>query len=103
MSASSGNRLPNAVKGGVGTTPTPANGGTSSRRRSSGGSNQGLFSGLVAQKRNSTDAAANARKASFNEQQPKPGFLGSMWHNFTKGNPNAAAGAASQTQAATAK
>lgn len=32
------------------------------------------------QKRNSTDVAATARKASFAEQTTKPGFLGGMWH-----------------------
>ncbi|MCJ1240617.1 hypothetical protein MMC14_008621 [Varicellaria rhodocarpa] len=48
------------------------------RRRSSASS--GKFSGLVNQKRNSTDASAAARKASFAEQKPAPGVLGNLWH-----------------------
>jgi len=61
-------------------------GGTagSERRRSSAGS--GKFSGLMNQKRNSIDTSAAARKASFAEQKPAPGFIGSMWNSFTKGS-----------------
>ncbi|KAL8857014.1 MAG: hypothetical protein Q9178_006419 [Gyalolechia marmorata] len=44
------------------------------------------FGGLMSQKRNSTDVAAAARKASWAEQSKPPGFFGSMWHSFTKGN-----------------
>ncbi|KAM3086634.1 hypothetical protein ACMFMG_000760 [Clarireedia jacksonii] len=75
-----------AVNGGSGTTPTPANnvGGSSPTARR--GSQEGtLFAGLMNQKRNSIDAATAARRQSFNEQAPKPGFLGQMWNNFTKG------------------
>ncbi|KAI4148560.1 MAG: hypothetical protein L6R39_002748 [Caloplaca ligustica] len=43
------------------------------------------YAGLMSQKRNSSDAAAAARKASFAEQNKTPGFLGGLWHNFTKG------------------
>lgn len=34
----------------------------------------------MAQKRNSSDAAASARKASFAEQSKTPGFLGGLWN-----------------------
>jgi len=77
-----------AVKGGSGTVPTPANNsnGPSSptRRGSQGGT---LFSGLLNQKRNSNDAAAQARRESFNEQKPAANFIGKMWNNFISGNP----------------
>jgi len=76
-----------AVNGGSGTQSTPANnvGGSSapSDRRDS---HSGLFSGLMNQKRNSTDAAAAARRESFHDQKPATGFVGNMWHNFTKGS-----------------
>jgi hypothetical protein len=36
-------------------------------------------------KRNTQDAGASQRKASFAEQQKPAGFLGTMWNNFTKG------------------
>ncbi|KAI9810579.1 MAG: hypothetical protein M1826_003501 [Phylliscum demangeonii] len=75
MSSSSNNRLPSAVSGGTGATSTPAN-----------KSSAGLFSGLMSQKRNSTDATAEQRRASFTDQRPPPGFLGQMWQNFTKGS-----------------
>ncbi|EPE29241.1 hypothetical protein GLAREA_00401 [Glarea lozoyensis ATCC 20868] len=75
-----------AVSGGSGTTPTAANnvgGDSGSPRR---GSQSGtLFSGLINQKRNSTDASAAARRASFAEQKPAAGVLGKMWNNFTTG------------------
>ncbi|MCJ1477962.1 hypothetical protein MMC13_006637 [Lambiella insularis] len=48
------------------------------RRRSSAGS--GKFSGLMSQKRSSIDASADARKASFADQKPAPGIIGSMWN-----------------------
>ncbi|KAL8843598.1 MAG: hypothetical protein Q9170_000102 [Blastenia crenularia] len=47
----------------------------SQRRRSS----SAQFSGLMGQKRNSTDVAAAARKASFAEQNKAPGFIGGLW------------------------
>ncbi|CZR50640.1 uncharacterized protein PAC_00514 [Phialocephala subalpina] len=72
-----------AVTGGSGTQSTPANNIGGERR---GSSSSGMFSGLMNQKRNSTDAAANARRQSFNEMQPTTGFVGKMWHNFTKGS-----------------
>ncbi|MDI1491168.1 MAG: hypothetical protein OHK93_002375 [Ramalina farinacea] len=56
----------------------------SDRRRSSGTSAQ-KFAGLHSQKRTSQDATAAARKQSFAEQAPKPGFFGGLWNNFTKG------------------
>lgn len=55
--------------------------GTAERRRSS----VSKFAGLNSQKRNSQDATAAARKASFAEQNKAPGFLGGMWHSWTKG------------------
>ncbi|KAI9848748.1 MAG: hypothetical protein M1837_006835 [Sclerophora amabilis] len=91
--SSSNNRLPAATKGGTGTVSTPANSNSSSAppHRRSSASGQGLFSGLMNQKRNSLDATATARKASFTEQQPKPGFLGSIWNNYTKGGASSSA------------
>ncbi|KAL9135905.1 MAG: hypothetical protein Q9175_002878 [Cornicularia normoerica] len=56
-------------------------GRTAERRRSS----MTKFAGLNSQKRNSQDASAAARKASFAEQNKAPGFLGGMWQNWTKG------------------
>ncbi|KAI9818121.1 MAG: hypothetical protein M1827_000746 [Pycnora praestabilis] len=56
----------------------------SGRRRSSG-SGAAKFSGLMNQKRNSSDVSATARKASFAEQKPASGFVGQIWNNFTKG------------------
>ncbi|KAI9670385.1 MAG: hypothetical protein M1817_004428 [Caeruleum heppii] len=87
MSSSSGNRLPSATVGGASAKSTPASADNTwggARRRSSA-SNQGLFSGLMNQKRNSADASAAARKASFDEQKTAPGFVGQMWNNFVKG------------------
>ena len=52
------------------------------RLQSSGGSDAGRFSGLIDLKRNSQDASAAARKASFHEQRPQPGFLGQIWHKY---------------------
>jgi hypothetical protein len=95
-----------AVKGGTGTQSTPANNVGETRRvcslspilflnsvlqteavtngSSTQGSNSGggLFSGLMNQKRNSTDAAAAARRQSFHDQKPQAGFLGQMWHKY---------------------
>jgi hypothetical protein len=45
-----------------------------------------LFSGLINQKRNSGDAAAQARRESFNEQKPQAGFLGKMWNKYVYSN-----------------
>jgi hypothetical protein len=45
-----------------------------------------LFSGLINQKRNSGDAAAQARRESFNEQKPQAGFLGKMWNKYIYSN-----------------
>ena len=39
-----------------------------------------LFSGLMNQKRYSQDAAAQARRQSFNEMKPTTGFIGKMWN-----------------------
>ncbi|TVY88922.1 hypothetical protein LAWI1_G005058, partial [Lachnellula willkommii] len=46
----------------------------------SSGTQNTLFSGLVNQKRNSTDAAAQARKESFSDQKPATGIIGKMWN-----------------------
>jgi hypothetical protein len=44
-------------------------------------SSQGVaFAGLVNQKRNSIDAAAAARRASFHDSKPQAGFMGQMWN-----------------------
>ncbi|KAL9606720.1 MAG: hypothetical protein Q9179_000160 [Wetmoreana sp. 5 TL-2023] len=48
----------------------------SQRRRSS---SETKFNGLMTQKRNSTDATAAARKASFAEQAKAPGMFGGLW------------------------
>ncbi|KAI4171296.1 MAG: hypothetical protein LQ343_004373 [Gyalolechia ehrenbergii] len=51
----------------------------SQRRRSSSAAQ---FSGLMSQKRNSGDAAAAARKASFADQNKAPGFIGGLWQKL---------------------
>ena len=52
-------------------------------QQGSAGSNSGtLFSGLMNQKRNSGDAAAQARRQSFNEQKPASGIIGNMWNKY---------------------
>lgn len=53
-----------------------------------GSQSGGLFSGLMNQKRNSTDAAANARRQSFAEQKPAPGVIGKMWNKYVDMSPN---------------
>ncbi|RKF81256.1 hypothetical protein GcC1_028006 [Golovinomyces cichoracearum] len=53
---------------------TPVSHSASYRRGSTG-----LFSGLINQKRNSADEAAQARRASFNDMTPPPGFIASLW------------------------
>ena len=52
--------------------------------QSSGASAQ-RFANLHNQKRNSQDASAAARRASFAEMNKAPGFFGGMWQNWTKG------------------
>jgi hypothetical protein len=42
----------------------------------------GLFTGLMSQKRNSTDATANARRESFADQKPAAGVIGNMWTKY---------------------
>ncbi|CZS91550.1 uncharacterized protein RAG0_02139 [Rhynchosporium agropyri] len=78
--------ITNSVTGGTSTKSTPVNntGASFSARRSSQGT---LFSGLVNQKRNSGDAAAQARRESFNDMKPAPGLIGKMWNNFVAGSP----------------
>jgi hypothetical protein len=34
------------------------------------------------QKRNSTDAAAAARRQSFHDQKPQAGIIGKLWHKY---------------------
>ncbi|TQS36748.1 hypothetical protein Golomagni_02791 [Golovinomyces magnicellulatus] len=58
---------------------TPVNHSASYRRGSTG-----LFSGLINQKRNSADEAAQARRASFNDMTPPPGFIGRMWNKYLR-------------------
>ncbi|EXF85006.1 hypothetical protein CPAR01_09824 [Colletotrichum paranaense] len=48
------------------------------RRRSSGT----LFQGLMDQKRHDGNAA---RRQSMTDSKPAPGFIGQMWHNWTRG------------------
>ena len=52
--------------------------------QSSGASAQ-RFANLQNQKRNSQDASAAARRASFAEMNKAPGFFGGIWQNWTKG------------------
>lgn len=42
------------------------------------------------QKRNPNDEAAAARRMSQSDQHAKPGIIGSMWNNFTKGHSGSA-------------
>ncbi|RDW73998.1 hypothetical protein BP5796_07440 [Coleophoma crateriformis] len=83
----SANTKMSAVNGGTGSIGTPANNGANNvggtRRASQEGT---MFSGLMNHKRNSQDAAAAARRQSFNEMKPAPGFIGQMWQNFTQGS-----------------
>ncbi|KAK7522117.1 uncharacterized protein IWZ02DRAFT_487242 [Phyllosticta citriasiana] len=58
-------------------SPPPASG----RRRSSTASEK--FAALEAIKRQNERAAA--ARASFSDQQRKPGFIGQMWLNWTRG------------------
>ncbi|KAL6716410.1 hypothetical protein ACLMJK_005977 [Lecanora helva] len=69
---------------GSGAAADASTGSTAERRRSSASSAQ-KFANLHNQKRNSQDASAAARKASFAEQSHPAGFFGSMWQSFTKG------------------
>ncbi|WQF77756.1 hypothetical protein CDEST_02770 [Colletotrichum destructivum] len=50
----------------------------SGRRRSSGT----LFQGLMDQKRHD---GTSARRQSMTDSKPTPGFIGQMWHNWTRG------------------
>ncbi|KAL8707918.1 MAG: hypothetical protein Q9220_007138 [cf. Caloplaca sp. 1 TL-2023] len=52
---------------------------TEQRRQSSSAAK---FGGLMNQKRNSGDASAAARKASFAEQSKTPGMFGGLWNRF---------------------
>ncbi|KAF2658621.1 hypothetical protein K491DRAFT_592587 [Lophiostoma macrostomum CBS 122681] len=61
----------------VGSAPSPSN----DRRRSSV-SNR--YAALQALKR-PTDQASTERRSSLQDSYGKPGFLGSMWNNFTRG------------------
>jgi hypothetical protein len=44
-----------------------------------------MYQNLVNHKRGNVDAAAQARRASWDEQKPAPGFIGTMWNKFTRG------------------
>lgn len=55
------------------------------RRRSSAGAANGIFANLHNQKRDSTDAEHNARRASWNEQTAKGGMFSKWWDNYTRG------------------
>ncbi|KAI1093652.1 hypothetical protein F5B19DRAFT_491249 [Rostrohypoxylon terebratum] len=50
------------------------------RRRGSGPT----FEGLMNAKR-SNESSSMARRASLHDQKPQTGFLGQMWHSFTRG------------------
>lgn len=51
-------------------------------KSSSGSNSRTLFSGLMTQKRSSGDAAAAARRQSWNEQKPAGGLLVYMWEKY---------------------
>lgn len=55
------------------------------RRRSSGHGPSTLFESLTNQKRNSGDASATARRASYAEQGAKGGYFSKMWDEYTRG------------------
>lgn len=90
-----------AVNGGSGIESTPANNVGDNRRVCTryyilvfraNSSTQGsgtMFSGLMNQKRNSTDIAASARRESFHEMKPQAGFIGKMWHKYVAANDHA--------------
>jgi len=82
--ASNSSNMTAVGRGGTGTTSTPANNVDGRRRSSQSGG--GLFSGLMNQKRNSTDATATARRQSFADQKPATGIIGQMWNSFTTGS-----------------
>jgi len=64
---------------------SPVSAAIAGRRRSSDVS--GKFSGLQNHKRNSQDAGAAERKASWADAAPGTGgILSGMWNNFTKGS-----------------
>ncbi|EKD19305.1 hypothetical protein MBM_02542 [Drepanopeziza brunnea f. sp. 'multigermtubi' MB_m1] len=71
-----------AMMGGTGTDASPANNvgitGNAPRRNSNGTK----FAGLVNQKRNSSDAGAQARRQSFAEMKPAPGVIGKLWNKY---------------------
>jgi hypothetical protein len=75
-------------------TSTSSNGkqteGTSGgeRRRSSAGSNTGLFSNLHTQKRESSSPDMATRRASWNEQAAKGGMFSKWWDGYTRGSAN---------------
>ncbi|OJJ44657.1 hypothetical protein ASPZODRAFT_144618 [Penicilliopsis zonata CBS 506.65] len=56
------------------------------RRRSSVHGSGPLFQNLSNQKRNSTDADAASRRASFMEQSEKGGMLSKWWEGYTRGH-----------------
>ncbi|RFU35218.1 hypothetical protein B7463_g1131, partial [Scytalidium lignicola] len=73
-------------------SPVPANqsrpndveGPAAPKRRTSSTSSSGvLFAGLMNQKRNSTDPAAQARRQSFHDQKPATGMIGNWWNKFS--------------------
>jgi len=85
---------PTALSGGTGIASTPANnmGGAAvppspeNRARRPSQEGNSLFSGLMAHKRNSTDEGSVARRLSLHETQKPQGFVGKMWHDYTRGN-----------------
>ncbi|KAE8383036.1 hypothetical protein BDV26DRAFT_252541 [Aspergillus bertholletiae] len=54
------------------------------RRRSSQGAS--LFESLTNQKRNATDPASEARRASYNDQMQQGGFFAKWWEGYTRGS-----------------
>ncbi|KAJ9668820.1 hypothetical protein H2201_001066 [Coniosporium apollinis] len=58
------------------------NGANSERRRSSGATR---FANLHAFKRDPANDNATQRRSSFADQAQKPGVLGQMWNNWTRG------------------
>ncbi|KAK4128601.1 hypothetical protein N657DRAFT_639084 [Parathielavia appendiculata] len=68
--------------------PVPSWAGGSSKEQQQNArrkSSHVLFEGLTAQKRKG-DPESVARRQSFNEQRPPPGFIGQMWNSWVRGD-----------------
>ncbi|KAF2142152.1 uncharacterized protein K452DRAFT_287369 [Aplosporella prunicola CBS 121167] len=73
-----GSKLPHQANNMTDPNPKPTE-----RRRSSGSER---FANLTAAKRDPNNERTSASRASFSDQNRKPGFLGQMWQNYTRGS-----------------